>query len=47
MKRTSMFFPEPLLEKFRELARKRDLSVAELVRLAMERYLKEQKDGSD
>jgi metal-responsive CopG/Arc/MetJ family transcriptional regulator len=46
MKRTSMFFPEPLLDAFRELARKRDVPVAELVRQAMEKWLKEQRDGS-
>jgi metal-responsive CopG/Arc/MetJ family transcriptional regulator len=46
MKRTSIFFPEPLLEAFRELARKRDVPVAELIRQAMERFIKEQRDGS-
>jgi predicted DNA-binding protein len=46
MKRTSLFIPEPLLEQFKQLAAKRGTPMAELVRLAMERFMKEQKDGS-
>lgn len=40
MKRTSIFFPEQLLEKFRELARRRGTPMAELIRQAMEDFLK-------
>jgi metal-responsive CopG/Arc/MetJ family transcriptional regulator len=47
MKRTSLFLPEHLLAQFKELAAKRGTPMAELVRLAMERFMKEQRDGSD
>lgn len=47
MKRTSLFLPEPMLAALAELARKKDLSMAELVRMAVERMLREQRDGSD
>lgn len=42
MKRTSIFFPEPLLAAFREIAKKRGTPVAELIRQAMESWIKEQ-----
>lgn len=43
MKRTSIFFPEPLMAAFREIAKKRDVPVATLIREAMEAWLKGQK----
>lgn len=43
MKRTSMFLPVPMLAAFAELARKRGTPMAELIRQAMEAWLKEQK----
>jgi hypothetical protein len=41
MKRTSIFFPEQLLAAYRELARARGTPMAELIRQAMEAFLKE------
>lgn len=43
MKRTNIFLPEQLLEKLRTLADKTGLSVAELIRRAIDEYLKRQK----
>lgn len=42
MKRTHLFVPEPVLERLKELSGKRDVSVAELIRRAIEDFLKEQ-----
>lgn len=47
MKRTSVFIPEQMLAAFAALAKARGTPMAELIRLAMERYLKEQKSGTD
>jgi CopG-like RHH_1 or ribbon-helix-helix domain, RHH_5 len=43
MKRTNIFFPELLLVKLRALADATGLSVAELIRRAVDEYLKRQK----
>lgn len=43
MIRTNVFLPEPLLARLRKLAAQRDVSVAELIRLAITEYLKRQK----
>lgn len=40
MKRTSLFIPEQMLAAFKALAEKRGTPMAELIRLAMEQYLK-------
>lgn len=47
MKRTSLFIPEQMLAKFAEMAKARGTPMAELIRLAMERFLKEQQRGTD
>ncbi len=43
MKRTHIFLPEPLLAALKALAEKQDVSVAALIRRAIEDYLKGQK----
>lgn len=43
MKRTNIFLPEQLLAKLRALAEKTGLSVAEIVRRAIDEYLKKNK----
>jgi hypothetical protein len=43
MKRTHVFLPEPMLRKLRDLANSTDLSVAELIRRAIEDYLRRRK----
>jgi predicted transcriptional regulator len=43
MVRTHVFLPEPLVARLKELAEQRDVSVAELIRLAITEYLKRQK----
>lgn len=42
MKRTHLFLPEPVLLTLRTLSDKTGLSVAELVRRAIDEYLKRQ-----
>jgi len=37
-----MFIPRPLLKALKALAKKRDVSVAELIRRAIEDYLKKE-----
>ena len=39
MKRTHMFLPEPLLKELKALAKRLDISVAELARQAIEEFL--------
>lgn len=39
MKRTNIYLPEPMLTKLRRLASNRGVSVAELVRRAVEDFL--------
>jgi predicted DNA-binding protein len=39
MKRTSIFLPQPLLERLRALSTTRDVSIGELVRQAVEAFL--------
>jgi predicted DNA-binding protein len=43
MKRTSLFLPEQVLTRLRELSEKTGYSVAELVRRAVDEFLKRQK----
>jgi predicted DNA binding CopG/RHH family protein len=40
MKRVNFFLPEPLLESYRRLAAARGTPMAELIRSALEAYLK-------
>lgn len=40
MKRVNFYMPEPLMERLQEESKKQDVSVAELVRKAVEQYLK-------
>lgn len=47
MKRTSLFIPEQMLAQFSEIARKRGTPMAELIRAAMEQWLKAQNHGTD
>jgi metal-responsive CopG/Arc/MetJ family transcriptional regulator len=42
MDRLHLYLPAPLLKALRALAKKRDVSVAELIRRAVDNYLKEQ-----
>jgi metal-responsive CopG/Arc/MetJ family transcriptional regulator len=42
MKRVNYFLPEPLLEQLKKLADQRDVSVSELVRQAIQEFLKRQ-----
>jgi metal-responsive CopG/Arc/MetJ family transcriptional regulator len=46
MKRTSLFLPEVMLAELAAIAKKRGTPMAELVRAAVERFLKEQRDGA-
>jgi predicted DNA-binding protein len=39
MKRWNLFIPVPLLEKAQNLAKKRGVSAADVVRIALEKYL--------
>lgn len=39
MKRWNLFIPVPLLEKTQNLAKKRGVSAADVVRIALEKYL--------
>lgn len=39
MKRWNLFIPAPLLEKTQNLAKKRGVSAADVVRIALEKYL--------
>jgi metal-responsive CopG/Arc/MetJ family transcriptional regulator len=43
MKRTHLFIPEPVLEKLKELSKQLDMSVAELIRRAIDDFLKKNK----
>jgi predicted transcriptional regulator len=42
MKRSNYFLPEPLIEQLKKLATERDVSVSELVRQAIQEFLKRQ-----
>lgn len=42
MKKINIYVPEPALEKLQELSKKKDVSVAELIRKAVEEFLKSQ-----
>jgi metal-responsive CopG/Arc/MetJ family transcriptional regulator len=39
MKRTNVFLPEPLIERLKALAAKKDVGMAELIRQAIEEFL--------
>lgn len=43
MKRINFYIPDPMLEKLQSLADKQDVALAELIRKAIEEYLKKQK----
>jgi predicted DNA-binding protein len=43
MKRTHLFLPEPILDRLRALSKAADVSVAEIIRRAIEDFLKRQK----
>ena len=43
MKRTHFFLPEPAFERLQELSKKLDVSVAELIRRAIDDFLEKQK----
>lgn len=43
MKRTHFFIPEPAFDELRELSKKLDVTVAELIRRAIDDFLKSQK----
>jgi hypothetical protein len=43
MDRLHLFLPAPVLKALRALAKKRDISLAELIRRVLDDYLKEQK----
>jgi hypothetical protein len=43
MKRTHFFLPEPAFELLQELSKRLDVSVAELIRRAIDDFLKKQK----
>jgi predicted DNA binding CopG/RHH family protein len=40
MKRTNTFLPEPLIERLKQRAKQTDLTVSELIRRAIEQFLK-------
>jgi len=42
MKKINFYIPDPVLEKLQTLATQRDVAVAELIRRALEEYLKKQ-----
>jgi len=41
MKRTAIFLPEPLLARLRKMAEKKDTTVSELIRRAIEAFLEQ------
>jgi len=43
MERTNIYLPKPMLDRLRAIAEQRGVSVAELVRRAVEDFLKRQK----
>jgi predicted DNA-binding protein len=43
MKRTNMYFPEQMFKRLSDLAKRTGLSVAELVRRAVDEFLKRSK----
>ena len=43
MKRTHLFLPQPLIDRAKALAEKLDISMAELIRRAIEEFLKKYK----
>jgi hypothetical protein len=43
MKRTNTFLPEPMLAQLRTLSEKLDVPVSELIRRAIDEFLKKQK----
>ena len=43
MKRINFYIPDPTLEKLQSLANQQDVSVAELIRRALEQFLKTQR----
>jgi predicted transcriptional regulator len=43
MKKMNFYLPDPVIARLQELAEKTGLSVAELVRRAIDEYLKKQK----
>lgn len=43
MKRTHVFLPEPLIKALKALAKRSDVSVAELIRRAIQEFLKKEK----
>jgi len=42
MKKINFYIPDPVLEKLQYLATQRDVAVAELIRRALDEYLKKQ-----
>jgi predicted DNA-binding protein len=42
MKRTNTFLPEPLIERLKQRAKQTDLTVSELIRRAIEAFLKKE-----
>jgi hypothetical protein len=40
MKRTNMYFPQPMFKRLAELAKRTGISIAEHVRRAVDEYLK-------
>lgn len=43
MKRINFYIPDPMLEKLQALADQQDVALAELIRKAIEQFLKTQK----
>lgn len=43
MKKLNIYLPEPVLLRLKELSEQRDTTVSEIVRRAIEEYLKKQK----
>jgi predicted DNA-binding protein len=44
MRRTNIYLPEPMLKALKALAKKLDVSVTEIIRRAIEQYLRNRKE---
>lgn len=46
MEKIALYLPEPDLKALRDIAKKRGISLSEVIRRAVEQYVESQRDGS-
>lgn len=47
MKRFQIYIPDPMMEKLKKISTEKDLPVADLIRRACDKYLKELEDENN